>query len=162
MLNTLFKATVNKNFNLNLSVDEIKEITLTNLAKGKSLLNYKLKNYQINLIESDFTTKTYSIEINNNLYQVKLADELDTLISTMGFSSGNTQKLNNIHSPMPGLVLCVNVKVGQKVKEGDVLLILEAMKMENSILAPKDGVVKIISTKINATVEKGEHLIELS
>ncbi len=61
----------------------------------------------------------------------------------------------NINAPMPGTILSVNVQNGQSVKEGDVLMILEAMKMENEILAPCAGTVSGLSVTKGATVETG-------
>ena len=61
----------------------------------------------------------------------------------------------NINAPMPGTILSVNVQNGQSVKEGDVLMILEAMKMENEILAPCAGTVSGVSVTKGATVETG-------
>jgi len=63
---------------------------------------------------------------------------------------------------MPGLILSVNVKENQEVKEGEILLILEAMKMENAIESPKNGVVKSINIKVGNTVSKGALMIELA
>lgn len=66
-----------------------------------------------------------------------------------------------VEAPMPGSVLQVNVTVGQAVKEGDVLVVLEAMKMENEIKSPKSGTVtQIVATK-GATVETGAVLVVL-
>lgn len=56
-------------------------------------------------------------------------------------------------SPMPGTILSVSVTVGQKVKEGDIILILEAMKMENEIVAPCDGTIKQILVQKSSTVD---------
>lgn len=64
-------------------------------------------------------------------------------------------------SPMPGTILKVNVKVGDTVKAGDSVVILEAMKMENDITAPKDGVVKELFVDEKQTVAKGEALFEV-
>ena len=58
------------------------------------------------------------------------------------------------------LILEINVDVGQSVKENDNLLILTAMKMENSFLSPRDGVIKSIAVKVGDSVVKGELLIE--
>ena len=63
---------------------------------------------------------------------------------------------------MPGIILSVNVEENQAVKEGETLLILEAMKMENAITAPKDGIIKSIYAKSGETAEKGELLIEMA
>ena len=64
-----------------------------------------------------------------------------------------------VASPMPGNILKVNVVPGQTVKEGDVLVILEAMKMENEILAPKNGTVTQVAVTKGATVETGAPLV---
>ena len=61
-------------------------------------------------------------------------------------------------SPMPGNILGVNVTAGQAVKKGDVMFILEAMKMENEIVAPEDGTVKQILAQKGATVDTDEVL----
>ena len=58
-----------------------------------------------------------------------------------------------VNAPMPGNILSVNCSVGQTVKEGDVLFILEAMKMENEIVAPVSGTVKQVLTSKGAVVE---------
>ena len=60
-----------------------------------------------------------------------------------------------VKSPMPGNILKINVTVGQKVNEGDTLLVLEAMKMENEIMCPRDGVVASVNTSKGASVESG-------
>ncbi len=61
-------------------------------------------------------------------------------------------------SPMPGTILSVNVSAGSAVKAGDVLLILEAMKMENEIVAPCDGTVKQLAVQKGSTVATDELL----
>lgn len=60
-----------------------------------------------------------------------------------------------ITAPMPGTILAVNVTSGSAVKKGDVLMILEAMKMENEIMAPCDGTVTSVSVTKGAAVESG-------
>ena len=67
-----------------------------------------------------------------------------------------------ISSPLPGSVIEVKVTVGQSVKHGQVLLLIEAMKMENEVLAPRDGVVKQIIASKGASVETGAPLLTLS
>ena len=64
-----------------------------------------------------------------------------------------------VESPMPGTILKVNVAPGQMVKEGDVLVILEAMKMENEIMAPKNGTVTQVAVTKGSTVETGAPLV---
>lgn len=67
-----------------------------------------------------------------------------------------------IKSPMPGNILSVNVKAGDTVAEGQVLMILEAMKMENEIMAPRAGTVTSVAVAKGATVESGALLCVLA
>lgn len=66
-----------------------------------------------------------------------------------------------IEAPMPGNIWKIVVSEGDQVKSGDVLLILEAMKMENEIVAPRDGIVVSINTTTGASVNTGERLVVL-
>ena len=67
-----------------------------------------------------------------------------------------------VDSPMPGTILKVNVAAGQTVKEGDLLVILEAMKMENEIFAPKAGSVAQVVTSKGASVNTGDVLVVIA
>jgi len=64
-------------------------------------------------------------------------------------------------APMPGTILEIKVTEGQSVKAGDLILILEAMKMENEIVSPKDGVVNKIHTSKSTTVSTGDPLVTI-
>ncbi len=67
-----------------------------------------------------------------------------------------------VSAPMPGTLLDVKVSVGQAVKSGDVLMILEAMKMENEIMAPKDGTVTSVSATKGASIQSGDVLCTIA
>ena len=67
-----------------------------------------------------------------------------------------------IKAPMPGNILKVNVSVGDEVKKGDVLCILEAMKMENEILAPQDGTIASIHVSKGSSVNSGDLLVSMN
>ena len=67
-----------------------------------------------------------------------------------------------VSAPMPGKILAVKAKEGDSVKAGDVILVLEAMKMENDSVAPQDGVVASINVKVGDSVESGAKLASLN
>lgn len=73
-------------------------------------------------------------------------------------ASGNV----TVVAPMPGKILAIKVSAGQQVKKGDVVIVLEAMKMENEIVAPEDGVVASINTSVGDSVEAGATLATLN
>ena len=67
-----------------------------------------------------------------------------------------------VSSPMPGKILAVKANVGDSVKKGQVILILEAMKMENEVVAPEDGTVASVDVAVGAMVEAGDTLASLN
>lgn len=67
----------------------------------------------------------------------------------------------NVDAPMPGNIVAIKVKTGDAVNEGDVLCVLEAMKMENEIMAPKSGKVVAVCTSQGAAVQTGDTLISI-
>jgi len=156
-----FKVKVNDSLDFSIRSAQAEKLDLVNTSPSGYHILHKNKAFKAKLILDDFQKKQYTIRINSNTYQVTILDELDLLIEKMGFSSGNNKKMNHIKAPMPGIIIGLEIKEGDAIKEGDTLLILEAMKMENAITSPKDGIVKSIHIKLNDTVEKGKLLIEL-
>ena len=67
----------------------------------------------------------------------------------------------SIKAPLPGTIMTINVKVGDQVKRGDTLVVMEAMKMENNIMANKDGQVKAIHVTVGQTVGQDDKLVDL-
>ena len=76
--------------------------------------------------------------------------------------SKSSQKINDLYAPMPGLVVDILVKEGQSIKKGDTIIILEAMKMENSLKAMTDATVKKILVAIGAAVDKNAVLVQMA
>ena len=67
-----------------------------------------------------------------------------------------------VSAPMPGKILGVKTEVGKAVKKGDVLMVLEAMKMENEIVAPQDGTIASVNVSVGSQVEAGDTLVTLN
>ena len=101
--------------------------------------------------------KKYRVNVNGSLYEIEI-EEINAP-ATMSAAApaapaaaapaGGAQ----VKAPMPGTILAVRVENGQKVKKGDVLVVLEAMKMENEIQAPCDGTVAGINVRKGDSVE---------
>lgn len=113
------------------------------------------------LLDADGTGKKLRIEVDGERFDVEIKDELDQMLDTMGFSNVAGKHLKEIKAPMPGMVINVAVQEGQQVKEGDRILILEAMKMENSIIIHADATIKHVAVKAGQPVDKGQVLVEL-
>ena len=101
--------------------------------------------------------KKYRVTVNGTVYEV----ELEELTGSAPAASAAPAAGEQICAPMPGNILAVNVTAGQAVKKGDVLMVLEAMKMENEIMCPRDGVVASVNTSKGASVESGTLLCVL-
>jgi len=156
------KVIVNESINYELEPANLVNLDLIALTNSKYHVLKNDKSFKVNLIKSNFSKRAYLIEVNSNKYHVKILNSIDETIKKIGLSIGISKKSNDIIAPMPGLILSVNVKENQEVKEGEILLILEAMKMENAIESPKNGVVKSINIKVGNTVSKGALMIELA
>lgn len=117
------------------------------------------KSYTAEVVKADHQAKTFIIKVNGSKYTVTAKDKYDELLQRLGMDAGGAVKINELKAPMPGLVLDVLVKEGDKVKKGDALVVLEAMKMENILKCPADTVIKKINAKKGMAVEKNQVLI---
>lgn len=163
----MYKAIVNdKTFEIE-SVDsgfvvngEPQSWDLVKIADGYFHILYQNKSYRAEVIKTDPETKQFTFKINGHNYTVTLKDKFDLLLEKMGMHNTASSKVNNVKAPMPGLIIDLKVKVGDAVKPGDSLLILEAMKMENILKSPGEGIVKTVKVKKGDSVEKGQVLVE--
>ena len=110
--------------------------------------------------------KKYNVNVNGTSYEVTLEDleegQAPAPVAAAPAAAPAPAPVaapagagEQVKSPMPGNILSVNVNVGDTVAEGQVLMILEAMKMENEIMAPKAGKVTSVNVQKGATVESG-------
>ena len=116
--------------------------------------------------------KAYKVNVNGNVYEItiEVIDKADIKAPAAKAQApapaaapvAAPAGAQTISAPMPGTILKVNVSNGQAVKKGDVLMVLEAMKMENEILAPNDGTVSSVNVAQGATVESGTVLCSLN
>ena len=122
--------------------------------------------------------KSYTITVNGNVYDVTV--EENGAVSAPAAAPkaapkaapaakvapkaapAGAQGAVTVSAPMPGKILGVKASVGQAVKKGEVLLILEAMKMENEIVAPEDGTVASINVAVGDSVEPGATIASLN
>jgi biotin carboxyl carrier protein len=163
----MFKATVN-NKELEITTDDDKlqingedlDWDVVQIHEGYFHILLKNKSYRAEVVKIDPATKSFVWKINNRSYTVHLKDRFDILLEKMGMSHTAGSKINSIKAPMPGLIIDLKVKTGDPVQQGNPLLILEAMKMENIIKSPGDGVVKSVKVKKGDSVEKNQVLIE--
>lgn len=153
-----YKAVANDH--ISVALDSSDAIVSRVKADGSLVGLHNENKVEASLLASDFDSRTYSIRLRGNIYTIKLQNKLDQQIEEMGLSLGNKSTASMVDAPMPGLVLSVLIKEGDSVEEGDGLLVLEAMKMENKLVAPRSGVIKSVHVTANQTVEKGFVLIE--
>ena len=154
-----FSAQINENFHW----EDLHpgKLDLLPLSGDRYHLLYQSKNYIAQLLEADYQNKRFAIRIEGSRFDVQLNDEYDQLIKRLGLHVQAGLKVSEIKAPMPGLVLEISVKEGEEVAEGQTLLSLEAMKMENVIKAPAAATIKSVNAQKGEAVEKGFVLIDM-
>lgn len=156
----IYTVKVNE-FVFSINADEIEAIDLVTRSSNEFNLMKDHRSVNGKLLETDSTGKKLKVEIDGECFDVEIKDELDQMLEVMGFGIASAKIIKEIRAPMPGLVLEIAVAEGQDVKEGDKILILEAMKMENSIISQTNAKIKKINVKAGQPVEKGQKLVEL-
>ena len=140
-----------------LDTDQIKDLDLVQMGPGKYSLIENNKVYTLELIA--INNKQVTVAINGRKENFDIQDNLDLLVDQLGLAVANNEKVDSVLAPMPGLVLQIMVNMGDEVEEGQPLLILEAMKMENVIKSPTSGVINNIDVAVGDAVEKKKVLI---
>ena len=120
--------------------------------------------------------KTYTITVNGTAYEVTDEEGAGSGVAPVVKSAAPVAAPKpaaapapsgavgavKVNAPMPGKILAVKANAGQAVKKGDVIIVLEAMKMENDIVAPQDGTIASVSCAVGDSVEAGALLASLN
>jgi len=147
------------------------EIEIKN-EKGKKICIYNNKKFEVDLIEKKIEGKIFAIingkcieflplkkEKNKNLIFVD-GKEYEVEIGTKKEIFGKEAK-NIIYAPMPGIITEIKVNIGQKVKKGESLIIMESMKMQLEISSPDEGEIEEIYVQKNSSIKKGDKILKI-
>ena len=126
----------------------------------KYIVSINDKNYEVEVERGEArivkTTQAIQVETAPTATPVQTPTAAPTTVNPVTIGEGEP-----IKAPLPGVILGIKVNAGAAVKRGEILLILEAMKMENEIVAPRDGVVTQIITNKGSSVNTGDVLVVL-
>ena len=136
---------------------------------------FKINGQTFEVEIGEFDGNIATVNVNGSPYEVELQNEaVKTKTPVLArkpiaSSPGEGQikktegaKAFKVSAPLPGSIFKLHVNVGDTIKEGDCLLVMEAMKMENNVLAEKGGVIKSIAVKVGDAVLQGDTLIEIA
>lgn len=130
------------------------------------------KDYEVQIVDINEETNIANVKVNGETFEVgmekpaeeekkktELGKPVQEDASEGNTVSANVNTANAIKAPLPGTITAINVNVGDEVKAGDALVVLEAMKMANNIEAEKDGKVTAICVKVGQSVMEDEALV---
>ncbi len=159
--NEKYKLVINDHHEFELTAEDLSATDLLAVGPNQYHIIKDQVSYNLNIKSFDLERKYIVINVDGKDFHVDIKDKYDQLINKLGLSAVTSQVEKDVKAPMPGLVLEVKVKVGDEVKEGDGLLILEAMKMENVIKSSGKATIRSIHIDKGNTVDKGQLLIEM-
>ncbi|MEO9485861.1 MAG: biotin/lipoyl-containing protein [Ekhidna sp.] len=113
--------------------------------------------YRVEIV--DLLGKEMKLKVNDHLLDIKVTDHIDRILNKLGMNVAASTSVKDVKAPMPGSILNILITEGVEVKQGDQLLVLEAMKMENVIKSPGEGKVDKIHVAEKENVEKNQVLI---
>ncbi len=139
---------------------ESQEIDFRRLPSG-GVTSLLMNNRSISAVVEEHSDR-WEVLIEGELYTVQVQDERAYRLERMRSSGLTVDGEAIVSSPMPGIIVSVPVSVGDVVRRGDKVIILESMKMENELRAPCDGVVTHVHVAAGASVEKDQPLVGIS
>lgn len=128
--------------------------------RGKKI-DVEIKKVEDNIAFIEVNGTPYEVEIHKEIKTTKTPTIVRKDLPKPDTKAIKSEKVYEVKSPLPGNIISVNVKEGDTVKKGDVLLLMEAMKMENKVLCEKDGVVKSIKVSPGQAVLQNDVLMEI-
>ena len=145
---------------LSIKVDnKLYEIDMVKVEDGMYSLLFEGQSYNLEILEGD-GAKSFEVSTNEKSFDIEIIDaETRYLMSRKG--NDDEDGSNTISSPMPGKIVKISVKAGQKVENGQTVIIVSAMKMESEYKAGKDGIVKEVHVKEGDTIEGNQPLVTL-
>ena len=157
----MIKGILKGEFQSNLSKEKLNEFEVLeiNHEKNEIILQKGSQKFHCKILKKNNKDQLFVIKINGNISTIRIVKAVEKTIEKLGINKKSQQNINILKAPMPGLILKLMVKVGDQIKEGEALIILEAMKMENILSSPVDGTIKEIKVKPQQTVEKNNVLI---
>ena len=136
---------------------EVRDVDFLNL--GGSLYSLITENKSFEAVIDDDEGKI-AVMMRGRLFEAQVLDERAVLL--MQRRGGQPTGSGEVHAPMPGLIVDITVESGQVVKQGDTLIILESMKMQNELKSPVEGVVRTIHVEAGQAVDKNDLLAEIN
>jgi len=137
-------------------------VDLVHLSANTYHLLHEGHSYRCELESLNLPNKRLTVRVNGQRFELSIEDEIDALVRELGLEVVDSSATKDVHAPMPGLVLDVLVKAGETVNAGDRLLVLEAMKMENSLTAEGEGTITTVHVTKGDAVDKRQLLIEIA
>lgn len=129
------------------------------LAPGVFDVRMGNRNVRVERMDGPDAKGNVTIRVNGVVQALQVFGPQQLLLESMGMSANVETQEKHVESPMPGKILQVMVAPGTVVDEGDPLLVLEAMKMENVIRAPRSGVIAGVEAQVGEAVEKAAILV---
>ncbi len=126
------------------------QLSYSLLADGKS--------YEVNIYQDN---GDWEVLLRGRQFSIEVEDERERRLRLAAGESSTPKGKYLLLAPMPGLVIDILVSEGDQVSKGDVLVILESMKMQNELIAPRDGTITRIHAQTNDNVERKESLLVL-
>lgn len=156
--NSEYEFTVRNNYEFSLKRQELR-LDLVEEADGFLILSYKGLRYPVEIVSQK--QNEYEILLNGVAYTFSVETPFSLKRKKMLAANQSNTSSSSVKAPMPGKILNILVEPGQEVSKGEAIAVLEAMKMQNTIIATAKSQVKHICVKDGQTVSKDEILMEL-